>query len=269
MIITAGNQARILSSLSEGMEAYLLQYLRQNPDDIFQLPHITGAVTCARIDQIKETDWRFHEPEANGPVLKHAVEHNLKGLKAHVALMRPSFLVSPLRSITQVSSDMKSKKVLTVGPRTEAEIYALVACGFDPANIVGLDLISYSDFVQTGDMHDMPFADETFDVVVLGWVLAYSYSPEVAAKEVLRVAKKDAVIAVGCEYTPLTAEELEAEGSMVADGVKFKTTDQILALFGDEVGYVYFRHDISPTRRDRAGGLMTIFERGEPWDVAD
>ena len=42
----------------------------------------------------------------------------------------------------------------------------LTSAGFDPANIRGLDLISYSSMVDVGDMHDLPYEDDSFDIVI-------------------------------------------------------------------------------------------------------
>ncbi len=37
-------------------------------------------------------------------------------------------------------------------------------------NIRGLDLFSCSPRIDVGDMHDMRYADNSFDVIFLGWV---------------------------------------------------------------------------------------------------
>jgi ubiquinone/menaquinone biosynthesis C-methylase UbiE len=54
--------------------------------------------------------------------------------------------------------------------------------------MAAVDLISYSPWITPGDMHKLPFDDNTFDIIVLGWVLGYSSTPGQVANEVLRVA---------------------------------------------------------------------------------
>ena len=182
------------------------------------------------------------------------------------ALNRPSILINPLNTCGYISANKWSLDVLTVGPRTEAEIFALLAAGFNPALIRGLDLISYSPFIDLGDMHEMPYEDDRFDVVILGWVLAYSKDNKRAAEEVLRVARPNAYVAVGCEYNPKTNEELkeQLEGSldhMTGDDVtRFEHTDQILDLFDGHVDSILFRDDIHPSLRDQTGGVIAIFQ---------
>ena len=264
MIIAANNEGYILKEMNQTLLDGLVAYLKQYPDEIFHIPHICTSVAGLRIDQADPDDFRIYETPDGSPVIENAVEHNLKNLVGKVSLTRPIVLSMALRSVSYVSNRIKKLKVLTIGPRTEAEIFMLTACGFDPANITGLDLISYSDFIKTGDMHDMPFEDNSFDVVILGWVLAYSDDPAKAAQEVMRVATPDAVIAVGCEYTPFTEEELKERGSMVSHGGKYNSADDILDLFGDEVARVYLRDDLHPDDRDKADGIKAIFQLKGP-----
>ncbi|RED49677.1 class I SAM-dependent methyltransferase [Aestuariispira insulae] len=266
MIITAGNQGYVLKELNQQLLMAVVQYLQANPDEIFHIPHICTSVAELRIDQVGRENIRIHAADENSPVIENAVEHNLKNLIGKVSMSRPLVLSMALRSISWVSRRIKKLRVLTIGPRTEAEIFMLIACGFDPANIKGLDLISYSDFIETGDMHQMPFEDDSFDVIILGWVLAYSDDPARAASEVMRVAAPDAVIAVGCAYTPFSEEELMAQGSLVAHGGKYNSADDILRLFEDQVARVYLRDEIHPDDREESDGIKVIFQLKGPSD---
>ncbi len=96
--------------------------------------------------------------------------------------------------------DLREQKVLSVGPRTEGEIFNLVAHGFRLRNIIGLDLITYSPRVHLGDMHAMPFPNASFDVALLGWVISYSDRKSAAAAEVARVVKPGGLVAIGVEW---------------------------------------------------------------------
>lgn len=155
-------------------------------------------------------------------------------------------------STLAVETTMPTSKFLVVGPRTENEILYLKALGYP--NVTGLDLISYSPWVTLGDMHHMPFADESFDVLLCGWTLPYSKTPEVVAKEMLRVTKSLALIAIGLEHVPL-----EALVKMMTDtnpiGIadldpreiakdRINTVQDVLDVFGEtNVQEVVFRHD--------------------------
>ncbi len=233
-------------------------YMRDRPQLVLQIPFVRHLVATAHFQRLTEEDIQVYEAPT-AAVIDNAVEHNLSGLETLVALDRPARLINPLRIIEYILVNQDDMTVLTVGPRTEAELFCLVAAGFAPQNIRGLDLISYSRLVDLGDMHDMPYDDDSFDVVVLCAVLAYSADNDKVAAEVRRVARPGAFVAVGCEYNPASNEELNAERQIHVDGTRFYTTDDVLRPFGDSVGTIYFRHDIDLTLKDRGGFLMLIF----------
>lgn len=95
------------------------------------------------------------------------------------------------------SSDLKNLKVLSIGPRAEGEIFNIFAHGFELKNIIGLDLFSYSPFIKLGDMHNLNFNDEEFDIVLMGWCLAYSNDKKKALSEVKRVLSKNGLVIIG------------------------------------------------------------------------
>ena len=66
--------------------------------------------------------------------------------------------------------------------------------------------MSYSDFIDVGDMHAMPYEDNSFDIVMLGWVLGYSSDPRTVASEAMRVCRPGGYIAVSCTR-PVTEED--------------------------------------------------------------
>ena len=256
-VITINNKERMLEVPDEDLLQQLNQYLCQFPDEILHIPAMRVALASARIDALDAAEIRQMYDESQANQIRSTLQHNLEFLKQKSSLLRPSILTDPLRSIDYIGSNIKELKVLSIGPRTEVELYALTAIGFDPANIRGLDLISYSDRIDLGDMHAMPYEDDSFDVIVIGWVLAYSLTPEKAAAEILRVARPGAVVAVGCEYNPVAEGE---EDSLQQDGARrYNRASDILDLFGGRVGQVYFHHDVHESLRDRPGGVMAIF----------
>ena len=190
---------------------------------------------------------------------KNTVLHNIKGLK-DFAVPRSHNLIRPLVAVHLVRDEQWKKKVLTVGPRAEGEIFNLIAYGFSRRNIRGLDLISYSPFVDLGDMHAMPYPNSSFDVIILGWVIAYSEDRERVAQEILRVAKDGAIVAVGVSHNPLSNEEIENQlGYLPGASKRIVNTDQILELFGTAVNYVYFSQDADGKLSHKVTGIISIF----------
>ncbi|MEP1097179.1 MAG: class I SAM-dependent methyltransferase [Cyclobacteriaceae bacterium] len=186
-------------------------------------------------------------------IAENTIFHNMKGLSDYAAV-RPLMLIKPLSVIESLSKDAK---ILTIGPRTEGEIFSLIGNGFLPKNIRGLDLISYSPWVDLGDMHNMPYDDNSFDVTILGWVIAYSHSPELAAKEVVRVLKPGGIVAVGVEYTG--TEEQSTISYVAGAGRQTKSVEQVKKYFENHVDHMYFNHDITEERKPVKGSVILIF----------
>jgi SAM-dependent methyltransferase len=88
-------------------------------------------------------------------------------------------------------------RVLVVGPRTEDDIFWAWSLGLTDAR--GLDLFSYSPWIDVGDMHATAYPDASFDAVLLGWVLAYSSAPATALAECRRILKPGGLLGIGME----------------------------------------------------------------------
>lgn len=134
----------------------------------------------------------------------------------------------PLKSIDFINYD--NDKVLCVGPRNEGELYFIRSLGFKWKNIEGLDLISYSNKIQLGDIHNCDFENDKFNIIICGWVLAYSNDFKKILNEILRISKNGAVISIGFTYYP------DQKNSLYS-------TDQILEMYKDKISNVYFQYD--------------------------
>jgi hypothetical protein len=191
-------------------------------------------------------------------IATHTVMHNLKGIK-DLAGSRSGKLIRPLSVIDPVVHLGSAARILSIGPRTEGELLNLLAHGFCREQIKALDLISYSPWVDIGDMHAMPYADGSFDVVIVGWTIAYSENPRKAVQEIIRVARDGAVVAVGVEYHPRSVEELEAESGYTAGSRRrIRSTQELVELFVDRADKVYFAQDIRPEDEDKLGSIVLI-----------
>jgi Methyltransferase domain len=171
------------------------------------------------------------------------LEHNLKSLR-DFDNQRMDLLIKPLSVFEFL--DKKTTKILVIGPRNENDLLNLMSQGFLSKNICGLDLMSYSPLIDVGDMHDTPYKDSTFDVILCGWTLSYSGNPEKFSKEAIRVAKNGCVIGIAVEYSTLTPEDTEKLVGYKIDGQDFErinSTEQINQLFDKHIKDIYFTHD--------------------------
>lgn len=126
-------------------------------------------------------------------------------LEAHTKftlLRRPVYSyhrVFSLVSALHLQADPATLRVLSIGPRTEVELYYLwLFFGFRWKNLVGADLVSSSPKIKLADISmRLPFEANTFDVIVASHVLEKSRDPQRTRDEILRVAKLDARVLVG------------------------------------------------------------------------
>jgi SAM-dependent methyltransferase len=167
-------------------------------------------------------------------------EYSIGMLRRGVTSDRPLRLIRPLSVLDAL--DKRSARVLSVGCRFETELLYLLGYGF--RRVRGLDLVAYSPWVDVGNMHGMPYEDDSWDAVILGWVLSYSETPEQAAREIVRVTRNGGVVAVAvAQYPRARLEEFAARGDPMAGADRIQTVEAILSLFDGHVGRVYFSHD--------------------------
>lgn len=235
--------SRLRRALHSGPEFLRVEMIR----------HLVGSARFLWLARVRR---RLRTVEGGGAVSAHTVSYNVTGMRDR-AVARSNALIRPLSVIETLGPD---SRILSIGPRTEGELLNLVAHGFKRRNIQGLDLISYSPWIQLGDMHALPFADGTWDAVVMGWVISYSDDPRLAAAEAVRVTKPGGVIAVGVEYNPAADEEIEAvRGHSVGSRLRPRSLEDLIGLFAPHVGHVYYAHPIAADRRDRVGAISAIF----------
>jgi hypothetical protein len=169
-------------------------------------------------------------------------------------------LMNPVISIDSIASNLDKIKVLIIGPKLEAEILSVMSYGIPLKNITAVDLIKYSPWVDQGDMHNLPYEDNKFDLILCGWVIAYSNNKIKAAEEMTRVGKSGSIIALAATYSPLSNEEvIEKRGYLVGSEERINNTEFLLNLFKDKVKNIYFRHDVDQEKKDSYAKVLTIF----------
>jgi hypothetical protein len=232
----------------------IVNFIQNNSAELFKIPQIRAMITLNRLSQIDDSQVKVYE-KPDDAVLDFTIGHNLAQIKSPSALLRPSMLINPLCSIDFIYRHLRNLKVLTVGPRNECEIFTLIAGGFLPENITALDLLSYSKFIDLGDMHEMPYEDDRFDVVLLPWVIGYSNDIPKAIDETMRVAKPGAYIGIGGECNP---EDRDKETGEYIQRV-WHRTDSLLEMFGDQVNQVILRQDVHPALLGHVQHVTVIF----------
>ena len=197
-------------------------------------------------------------------MIENTIRHNVESLNPEIALWRPMGLMGALLSMDQVMNHMRDVKILIIGPRTEQEILWYLSMGFNENNITGLDLISYSDFVAIGDMHDMPFEDNSFDIIVFSWVLGYSVNQQKAVAEAVRCVKPNGLVGIGEQWDPqpasVTSKIMQDNVGYALEGTETKSTDDLLKLFEPCAIKPRFINEPIDSQKDWIGHISVIVE---------
>ncbi|MEX0501984.1 class I SAM-dependent methyltransferase [Alphaproteobacteria bacterium LSUCC0719] len=213
--------------------------ITRNPLVLLKVPQIRSYLARRRrADFIADI---YSVDAADGEFsIKNTVIHNLETMDLGADDgVRAELLLNPLTAIDYVKKHANQSKVLSIGTRSESELFSIYAAGFNPDKVESIDLISYSPLIKSGDMHALPVEDNQFDVIIAGWVLAYSNNNELAASEIIRVAKPDSFVAIGCAYSPPDREDRPVTGTNL-NPTRFSSVEDITDLFKGHIGQIYF-----------------------------
>lgn len=256
-----GSTTKHRRSLRRALVNWLWPIVSDFPRELLRTKMVRFIVSAVRYVWFVLILRRLRTVSGTDGVAASTIKHNLRGmLDLHVERsLRLIYPISMWAAARRLS--LADQKVLTIGPRTEGEIFNLVAHGFRRRNISAIDLISYSPTIRLGDMHEMPFPAGAFDVIIAGWVISYSDRKDVAAAEIARVAKPGAVIAIGIEWGRKSPEQVAAEktGYIVGSATRLPTAQAILDLFGDRVDRIYAKVDDQDFAAEEAGDLLVVF----------
>ena len=192
------------------------------------------------------------------------LEYNFKNIKRSITThSRVYHMLYPLLALSYIDMNKQKLKVLTIGPRSEGEIFLIAAHGFRFSNITGIDLFSYSPKIEVGDMHSMHFKDNSFDIIFSGWVLAYSDDQEKALKEMVRVLKPGGYVTFGQGFDTQKGKNHNLGGKIRKNYIKdiFKPIKQNIDTF-------YFTHDITDEMANNGERLIaTVFRIKKPSNI--
>lgn len=82
------------------------------------------------------------------------------------------------------------KKAICLGSRTGQEVFVLRELGLDA---IGIDLVEFPPFTIKGDIHDLKFENEKFDLIFTN-ILDHSFNLKKFISEMERVATNDGII---------------------------------------------------------------------------
>jgi SAM-dependent methyltransferase len=171
--------------------------------------------------------------------LQSGYSHDVQGGKVEVAfdaLARPetgdpwSDLIRDLVAQGIIRAD---EPHLTIGPRWVGEIhYFRTQLGLP--HTIGLDLFTHDEeLVKVGDMHDMPFEDDSFGLVYQRNTFDKSYDIRTALAECVRVLRDGGVLISDDCY-----DYVQGVSEMARTNVKHN--EQLLRALGDHAGKVLY-----------------------------
>jgi SAM-dependent methyltransferase len=133
-----------------------------------------------------------------------------------------SFRLKPFATIVRERCPelRPSSEVLSLGPRNEIELDILADAGL--GRVTGLDLWPASSRIKRGDMHRLPFADASFDLVFASHVFEHAFDFPKVASECRRVLRPGGAVfcAVPTGFEPNDH-----------DRTVFRTPEEIVAHF--------------------------------------
>lgn len=144
---------------------------------------------------------RFYDGDSSS-IAQKTVAYNLTAFDSASGFgcgQRMGLLIYPIVAYNTSNKIDRSKlKILIVGCRTEDDLFWMKAYGFK--NTLGLDLFSYSKYILLGDIHKTDFPDDSFDVILLGFMIAYSRDPFSIIKECKRILKPNGLLGISLDY---------------------------------------------------------------------
>ena len=106
-------------------------------------------------------------------------------------------------------------------------------------------------------MHELPYSDRAFHLVISGWAIAYSNRPERAMQEMIRVCQKPGLIAVGVTYEPPRSPDAPPPAYTAAiQGNNFSSAADIVGLIGPYLDKIILQHE--PYDKRVPGPVMVI-----------
>jgi SAM-dependent methyltransferase len=148
-----------------------------------------------------------------------------------------------------------AKKILIVGCRSEDDILWMKSYGFEQTS--GFDLFSYSEYITVGDIHETDFSDDSFDVVLLGWMISYTRNPASVFKECRRILKTGGLFGIGLDHMP-DQDNTSIENGLALRANILNSTQDIISLLDLTMNHkVLFEYD-HYEENDESTAVITV-----------
>ncbi|MAZ46358.1 MAG: hypothetical protein CMM98_02125 [Rickettsiales bacterium] len=185
-----------------------------------------------------------------GKLPEHPTERFLFNIGLNQGNPKSDMIIEPVNSVLSSKLIPKERvKVLSIGPRSLGEILNIQSHGYEYKNISAIDLFSISSKINIGDIHNIPYEDDKFDVIFCGWVIAYSENKKLACSEIVRVLKPGGIFSIGVSYSPITNEEqIKKRGYLIGTKDRIINTQEIKDLFENSINQIYF--ETNPENKD-------------------
>jgi len=249
---------------SDNFESALDEFI-QSPEfkfnECFRIPKIRNLLVLDRFKHIHQS--RIKTTQSEGST-DQTILHNSSLERMFYSEMsgRPDLISKPLSCMNSIVMNAHKMKVLSVGCRTEAEIFSLVDAGFDIGNITGVDLFSYSPLIELGDICNLAYPSQTFDVVICGWVLEFVADIEKAVLEIKRVTKSGGLIAIGGMHHPISLDLGKYNARKKHEDRKwYASVENIFKVFNVSDRECVFKSEIVEEDLDKRGEVVVIFKR--------
>jgi SAM-dependent methyltransferase len=172
-------------------------------------------------------------------------DENLAGLeysRDSLRHYRPLNRVRSLLYLAAATPDAVTRPILIIGPRYMNEYWLAVALGWKSKDVYLIDLIPSSSRIRRGDMHSLPFTDDSFFTIICGWTISYSRNPALAASEMTRCLVQGGGLIIGVEFSHKPSSPTLPD--ILSGSDRIQTPKQFLQLFPELClsAYLNFRH---------------------------
>lgn len=130
--------------------------------------------------------------------------------------------------ISALGNDLSGKRCLGICARTGQEIQAFKDLG---ADAIGIDIVPCKPLVIEGDMHNMPFPDNEFDIVFSN-SFDHALHPEKVVKEVIRVIKPNSFVLFHLRFYTSSYEQ-RSQRKQSYDICEVGNSKEFIELFDD------------------------------------
>jgi hypothetical protein len=133
----------------------------------------------------------------------------------------------------KIMESVRNGSILHMAPEFRLSVFIM---SFDLANYVQGDLSPHSDSIQRIDLQQIPFPDETFDMVICNHMLEHVADTEVALREMHRVLKHGGRAICQTPYSPRLTKTFEDPLLQSPDDrLFFYGQEDHLRLFGSDI----------------------------------